>query len=269
MKNIEEVKKLTSANLEAWNEVAPIHKKHNQADLLKAFSSDPEYSVLDNIELKRLNALEIEGKDFAQICCNNGRELLCVKKMNAARCVGFDGGQNFIDQARELAKAAKQDVEFVCTNIYDIDDTYKSKFDVVTITIGVICWMPDVVEFFKVASKLLKPDGALFIYEQHPLLDMIEPGDENAPITWEISYFDKSPYVEPDGLDYFGGEKYDAKPATSFTHTMSDIIMAGINSGMTVEHFEEFPGHISNTWYNVESANIGFPMSYTLVLRKT
>ena len=61
MKNIEEVKKLTSANLEAWNEVAPIHKKHNQADLLKAFSSDPEYSVLDNIELKRLNALEIEG----------------------------------------------------------------------------------------------------------------------------------------------------------------------------------------------------------------
>ena len=44
--------------------------------------------------------------------------------------------------------------------------------------------------------------------------------------------------------------------------------MAGIENGLVVEHFEELPKHISNTWYNVEQAGLGLPMSYTLVLRK-
>jgi hypothetical protein len=49
---------------------------------------------------------------------------------------------------------------------------------------------------------------------------------------------------------------------------MSDVMMAGINCGMTLEHFEELPGHISNTWWNVEHLNIGLPMSFTLIMRK-
>ena len=73
---------------------------------------------------------------------------------------------------------------------------------------------------------------------------------------------------ETGGLDYFGGETYDAKPVMSFSHKMSDIIMAALGNDLIVEHFEEFPHHISNAWWNVEKSDIGLPMCYTLVLRK-
>jgi len=267
MNRTDKTKELTTANLDAWEEAAPIHGKQNQAQLIEAFRK-PGFSCLDEIETRRLEALGVEGKDVAQICCNNGRELLSVKNMGAARCVGFDGAQGFVDQGRELAEAAGLDVEFVCTDVYDIDERYGLSFDLVTITIGVLSWMPDLERIFSAVANLIKPEGALFIYEQHPIIEMIEPAGADSPIVWELPYFNKEPYVDTDGLDYYSGEKYEAKPVTSFSHTMADIMMAGINNGLAVEHFEEFPHHISNTWWNVENSGIGLPMCYTLVLRK-
>lgn len=267
MTGTDKTKDFTTANRAAWDDAAPIHARQNQAGLIESFRK-PGFSCLDEVETRRLEALGVAGKDVAQICCNNGRELLSVKNMGAARCVGFDGAQGFVDQGRELAQAGGLDVEFVCTDIYDIDKAFDVGFDLVTITIGVLGWMPDLARFFAVLARLIKPGGALFIYEQHPILDMVEPAEADAPIVWELSYFNKEPYVETGGLDYFGGEKYEAKPATSFSHTMAEVVMAGLDNGLAVEHFEEFPHHISNTWWNVEKSGIGLPMCYTLVLRK-
>jgi SAM-dependent methyltransferase len=259
-------REVTEANREAWEEVAPRHAAHNQEKLIASFRN-LNFSVLDEIETTRLNALGVEGKDVAQLCCNNGQELICVKRMGAARCVGFDGAGGFVEQARELARAANADCEFICTNVYDVAPQFHGCFDVVTISIGVLTWMPDLPGFFQVIASLLRPGGAVFIYEQHPILDMLVPGGPDDPVEWELSYFDKTPYVDTQGLDYYGGESYDAKPATSFLHTMSEAITAGIRSGMVVEHFEELPGHISCTWWNVEKQGPGLPMSYTLVFR--
>lgn len=263
-----DTKTITEANREAWEEAAPKHAAQRHEELVKSFRN-PDFSLLNDVELARLNAIDVTDKNVAQICCNNGRELICVKRLGAARCVGFDGAQGFIDQGRELAEAAGTDVEFVCTNIYDIDPQYHGCFDVITITIGVLGWMPDLPAFFDILSKLMRPGAALFIYETHPVLEMFEVGGPDDPIAYELSYFTKEPYVETSGLDYLSGEEYEAKPVTSFLYTLSDVIMAGINAGMTVEHFEEFPDHISMSWYNVEKQIDGFPMSYTLVFRKS
>lgn len=262
-----ETQDYASANLAAWEEVAPIHARHNQVELLKLFSR-PGFSCLDDIETDILKRLGVDGKDVAQVCCNNGRELISVKNMGAARCVGFDGAQGFVDQGRELADAAIQDVEFVCCDVYNIPKVYHASFDLVTITIGVLGWMPDIDGFFSAVEKLLKPGGAVFVYEHHPILVMVKPAQADEPIEWELSYFRTEPYVDNGGLDYYGGEAYDAKPVTSFSHKLSDIIMAAIKSGVAVESFEELPHHISNAWWNVEESGIGLPMCYTLVLRK-
>lgn len=263
-----QAKDFTTANRAAWDQAAPLHRSQNHDRLLKAFSK-PGYSSLNDIEITRLKALDIVGKDVAQICCNNGRELMSVKNMGASRCVGFDGSVGFIEQARDIASAGKIECEFLCIDIYEISPTYYAGFDVVTITIGVLSWMPELDNFFAVLCKLLRPGGALFIYEQHPILDMIEPAAADDPVVWELSYFSKEPYVGTEGLDYYGGGSYESKPLYSFSHTMAEIIMAGVNTGMAVEHFEEHPGHISNTWWNVEKQGPELPMSYTLVLRRS
>jgi SAM-dependent methyltransferase len=258
---------VTTANREAWDEAAPLHRVQNMASLIEAFST-PGHSCLDPIETARLEALGVAGADVVQLCCNNGRELVSVKAMGAARCVGIDGAPGFVDQAREIAAAAGLDCEFLCTDIYEVPSRLDAGFDIATVTIGVLSWMPDLGRFFAVAARLLRPGGALFVYEQHPIMMMVEPGGPDAPVAWDYSYFKPDMFVEDTGLDYYGGGTYRSKPLYSFQHTMAQIIMAGVDNGLVLEHFEELPAHISNTWYNVEHQGPHLPMSFTLVMRK-
>ena len=258
---------ITAANRAAWEEAAPLHRKQNMAGLLERFGQ-PGYSCLDDIETGILNGIGLAGRDVAQLCCNNGRELVSVKNLGAARCVGFDGSEDFVAQTHELAAAADADNEFVCCDLYDIAPEFDASFDLVTVTIGVFGWMPDLAGFFSVAARLLRPGGILFIYEQHPILGMIEPGKRDDPDVWNYDYFDKKPIIDTDGLDYFGDGTYESKPKYWIIHKMSDVIMAALDNAFTVTHFEERPGHISNTWYNVEHQGPLLPMSYTLLLTK-
>ncbi|MEM1078109.1 MAG: class I SAM-dependent methyltransferase [Pseudomonadota bacterium] len=254
------------ANLVAWDEVAPIHARHNQARLLEHVRKSG-FSVLDETATAHLIRLGIRGKSVAQVCCNNGIELLSCKALGAARCVGFDGAQGFVDQGRELARAAGLDLEFVRSEAHAIPREYQRCFDIVVITIGVLSWMPDIDRFFAETARLLAPDGVIFIYEHHSILAMLEPGKADDPITWELSYFRQEAYIDSSGLDYYGDESYEATPNASFSHKMSDIVMGGINTGLHLEFFEELPKHISNAWWNVEQSGIGLPMSFVMVFR--
>lgn len=223
---------------------------------------------MDHVATKFLKDLDVAGKDVAQVCCNNACELLSIKNMGAARCVGFDGAQGFLDQGRELAVAAGQELELVCCDATAIPASYYGCFDIVYISVGVLGWMPDLAVFFTELENLLRPGGALLIYEHHPVLMMVKPGPTGEEIEWELSYFTTEPYVETGGLDYYGGSSYEAKPVTSFSHKLSDIIMAGVETGLSLSHFQEWPHHISRAWWNVEQSNLGLPMCYTMVLNK-
>lgn len=110
----------TDANREAWDEAASVHARINQAKLLEAFAK-PGHSTLDDHCLVRLEEIGFEGKAVAQLCCNNGRDLLSLRNLGAGHCVGFDASTEFIGQARALARlTGHEDVEFVVTDVYDI-----------------------------------------------------------------------------------------------------------------------------------------------------
>lgn len=254
------------ANLEAWDEVADIHAGHNQEKLLKAFSQ-PGYSVLEESSEKIFVDLDFAGKSVAQLCCNNGRELISVKNLGAGRCVGFEGSPTFVEQARELNAAAGQDCEFVTGDIHAVPSDYDGAFDILYVTIGVLTWMPDLRAFFDIAYRLAKPGGCFLIEEQHPIMNMVEPGGPDDPVEWRYSYFQSQPFAE-EGLDYYGETEYDAKTSYSYQHTMGATVNAAIAAGFEVLRLDERPDHISNTWYNVEKQGPSMPMSFDLLLRK-
>jgi SAM-dependent methyltransferase len=169
-----------------------------------------------------------------------------------------------------LKDGANADLELVCTEVYDIPDSYNNCFDVLVITVGVLVWLPDISKVFAILNRLLRRGGHLFIHEQHPILEMISLTEsEDGPIVWEISYFHKGPFVESKGLDYYRNVAYDTKPTLSFSHTLADIIMSGINNGLVLKAFKEYPDNISLAWPNVEKSNIGLPMSYSMVFQKS
>jgi SAM-dependent methyltransferase len=145
------------ANRAAWNASAPHHRRAAWYEgILKGFAK-PGHLCLDDILTGRLLALDVAGKDVAQLCCNNGREILSVKNLGAGTCVGFDQAGAFLEQAEEFRATGGIDCRFVETDVYRVPSDFDASFDIVLITIGVLGWMPDLPGFFAVASRLLRP----------------------------------------------------------------------------------------------------------------
>lgn len=258
----------TAANRAAWNEAAPIHARRTFEELLKSFRK-PGYSCLDALETGSLQEIGLAGKAVAQICCNNGRELLSVKNLGAGRCVGFDISDGFIAQARQLAEAGAIEAEFLATDIYRIPANYDANFDLALITIGVLGWMPDLKEFFAVVARLLRTDGRLFIHEQHPIMGMFEPLDPEPQPKLHHSYFRTDPFRDETGLDYWGHETYKSKPTYWFQHKLSDVVTACLDNGFTLEAFSEHETDLGDIFRGVAAQPILPPLSYKLIARRS
>ena len=255
----------TEANRAAWDEAAPIHAKHKHDALLKEVQR-PNFCRLDAVELAILNRIGLAGKAVAQLCCNNGVELLSISGLGAARCVGFDISRAFIDQARQLSAAGGIECEFVQSDVYEIPPGHDGQFDLVYISVGALGWMPDLLRFMQVVRRLLAPGGRLFLYEMHPMLDMFDPDEDNPPLL-KYSYFHTEPYMEEEGIDYVGGTTYQSSPTYWFHHKMSDVIQRCIDVGLTIESFEEHDHDVSAVFRHFEAFEIKPAMSYTLLAR--
>src|SRR5512141_1969099 len=92
----------TSANRRAWNEAAPAHSRQQLSQATIDFQH-PGHNCLSAAVTQIFKQIDLEGKAVAHLCCNNGRELLSIKNLGAAQCVGFDISDNFVEQARQLA----------------------------------------------------------------------------------------------------------------------------------------------------------------------
>ena len=263
-----ERKRFVNANRNAWNEVAPIHHKINQQTLLKKFS-DPSYNALDKHCMDRLMEISIKGKSIAQVCCNNGIGVLSLKNLGAGKCVGFDVSHEFINQAKELALVTNHtDIQFVETDIYEIPEEYCGPYDLVMSTIGVLGWMPNLKQFFQVCGKLTKSGGHLFIEESHPVLHMYEDGENGEPSFIGHSYFKNEPWVGRGDLDYFENSEYGESPNYYFQHSLSEIMMAAIDEGYQLKHFNELDFDISGFCVDLEQAEIRPPLGMTMVWGK-
>ncbi len=259
---------IVAANRASWNEAAAHHREHEQyAVLLKGFA-EPGFSVLDDVMTARLQAIGIAGRDVAQFCCNNARELLSIKNLGAASVTGFDFAEEFLHQGRELAAAGGIEADFVQTDINMLPAAYDERFDLVVVTIGVLGWIPDLAVFFGVARRALKPGGRIFLYEDHPILNMYDDREDRVPPQPDESYFRSEPYRSDSGLDYWAKQDYDAKPCYWIFHKMSDVIMGLVKAGFSIEDFEEFPHNIG-TREQFENLPQQLPLSYVLVGRKT
>lgn len=118
----------------------------------------------------------------------------------------------------------------------------------------------------KVVSKCLKPGGKVLIHDFHPFMNMLAlPGEEGFDpehlerVTY--SYFRKEPWIENNGIAYITPE-YHSKTFTSFTHTLSDIFTALIESGIAIKKFRGFDYDVGITdVYDGKS----LPLSFILV----
>jgi SAM-dependent methyltransferase len=263
------LKQYTQANRAAWNEAMPRHREANGSKWDDAFSR-PGFVAMTGVELEMLGSTGVSNKKIAHVCCNNGVELMSLKNMGAARCVGFDICDAAIEEAS--ARASKFDIhcQFVQTDVYEIPDQYHGVFDIVYISIGCFGWLPDLKRFFEKAASLLAESGVIFIHEHHPFTEMLASDDiEDAdPLKIIEPYFRPEPYEENDGIDYVGNTTYESHTNYWFTWTMSDIFTGLIENGLQIAHFSEYPEDISTIHTRNQDAGIKIPLSYILIAEK-
>jgi len=249
------------ANKKMWEETAVVHARSCFPQLKEKFS-DPSFICLDEIETALLNNIEIKNKNVAHLCCNNGQELISIKRMGAGRCVGFDISKGAIKQARELSKVADADVDFIQTDVYALDSKYSQQFDLIYISVGALGWLPDLNEFFNKCSDLLNGTGTIFIYEMHPMLNMYEPLSEGKIIE---SYFNPGPFRDEAEPDYLDPTTIVESEAYWFHHKLSNILTSLIECKFSITHFKEYSHDISMIHEKTANSKNPPPMSYTIV----
>ena len=253
----------TNINRIHWNERASVHQEKYVNDLLQLIAEE-DFTTFDFVEKKLFQQIKLPGKSVAQINCNNARELISVKRAGADRCVGFDISDEFIKQGERLVEAAGVEIELVCTDIYELGDSYNNQFDILYITIGVIGWLQDLKSFFVILTRLLKPGGQIFMYEMHPVLELFEE-DSGGTITCD--YFNKEPCFEVNENDYMNPKKVIKSPSYWFHHPMSEILGNFIEQGFNIIHFDEYAHDISGVGEFLAEQENRPPMCSSLIAK--
>ncbi|MBN1982491.1 MAG: class I SAM-dependent methyltransferase [Chitinivibrionales bacterium] len=260
------IKKYTEANRDAWNEVTPLHQKTQREKLDRLFT-EPGAICLDEDSIEPLRKLPVKGKDVIHLCCNDGRELLSLKNMGAARCVGVDISEAAIQEAADRARKFSIPCEYIHSDVYELPEVFYGCFDLVFITIGCLCWMPDLGRFMKIARGLLRTGGQIFIHEMHPFTEMLPADGESDDDCLRIihPYFNTEPCADTWGMDYYNKTAYVAKTHYNFVHTLSAIFQSLFDAGFVLTHFSEYENDISNIFSLLEKAQAKIPLSYILI----
>ena len=263
--------KYIEGNKAAWEEAFDKRDESWGADITERINTE-DYPFFNEETKAVLKNTDTEGKVIGHFCCNNGRELLSLVKCGkAAQGIGFDIAENQVAFANAKAKELELPCEFVAANIYDIDDSFKERFDVVIITIGALCWFDDLDKFFAVIAKCMKPGAVIVINEQHPCTNMLATDgddvfDAEHRLECHYSYFEHE-WTGNGGMYYMTKKSYQSKTFTDYTHPMSEIISGMCSNGILVTGLQEFDHDLSGGFTELD--NSGYPLSMIISGKKS
>ena len=255
------------ANKSAWDRVAPLHKEANHGHFLQAVEKN-NFSALNQHQKNALMKIGVKDKNVCQPGCNNGVELISIKKMGAAECVGFDISPKFIQQAIELTKKSQIDCQFIRENFFNISRKYYHQFNIVFVSVGTLPWMLDLDLFTKKAHQLLKKGGHIMINEMNPLLHAFNYNSTIENIQVDRSYFMSETHIHNVSLDYYQQQEYEIPDQYSKYHSLSEIFNTLIKNNFVISSVTEHQDDISLSFPGLAKSDKKLPLSYTLIARR-
>ena len=227
------------ANMERWNKLAKSHygsEYYGVKEFLEGKSS------LFPIEEKELP--DISGKSLLHLQCHFGMDTLSLAR-KGADVTGVDYSEDAIDLAEKLSEESGIQGEFICSDIYKLQEKLDKQFDIVYTSYGVLCWLPDIVKWAEVVSKFLKPGGIFYIVDGHPFNQIFNNEDDQTKLSVEYPYFTYEVMkFEVEGS--YAQIKSDGKYTSyEWFHSLSSIVNSLIKAGLNIEFLNE---HKDATW---------------------
>ncbi len=248
-------KKFYETNKARWNELVDIHAKSQEYDV-EGFIAGK--NSLHQAELDMLG--DVRGKSLLHLQCHFGMDTLSWGRLGA-KVTGVDFSDTAIELARELARRTGVDAEFICSNIYDLQEVLDKQYEIVFTSIGVLCWLQDIDEWGRIVARHLKPRGTFLLVESHPIMWMFD--DESDELRIKYSYWHRDEPWSWDTNGTYANEAAEIKNRRSYEwqHTVSDVLNSLIRAGLRIEEVREYP-HLP--WRYVKTAVKGWKGSWVI-----
>ena len=128
-----------------------MYRRH--ADALRAGGHDLDDSIVSRVG-------KLHGKSLIHLQCHMGIGTLGWMRLGAT-AVGIDSSGRAIERAERLRDELGLDTRFFQANVYDASAVVGETFDVVFVSIGSICWLPDIARWARAVSAMLEPGGSM------------------------------------------------------------------------------------------------------------
>lgn len=277
-------------NLENWNDRADVHAHGGYGDLTKLINDPHEITGTVRRDLAVLQPFlpeqSVAGQRLLHLQCHIGTDTLCWARLGAQSVVGLDFSPQSLTYARDLAKQAGVEINYV-----QADARYaaaalpeqQGQFDVIVTSAGTITWLPDLQDWAESIAKLLAPNGIFMIRDNHPFLFALD----NAGLTVTENYFSgtesfyetDSSYAVSDQAASTSTAKVKHQRNHNWAHDFQEIISVLVGAGLTVEALGE---HQETDWqalpmltYNesldewtMPKGYPQLPLTFSLVVRK-
>lgn len=262
------MKNFLEINRKAWNNRVGVHLQSDFYELdlfLKGKSSLP------SLDIELLG--DIRGKSILHLQCHFGMDTLSMARMGA-EVIGVDFSEVAIEKAKQLSEELNVAANFICCDVMDLSKCLKETFDIVYTSYGVINWLPDLDQWGKIISNMLKPLGKLIMIEFHPVLWTLDEQFKEI----KYPYSQKEPFVVDEPTYTDNGEKTVDRTIT-WNYGLSETINGLIQNGISIQEFNEYYYSPFNLSANMVEAASGqfkvrgledkIPMTYSIIGQKS
>ncbi|MBO0812569.1 MAG: AAA family ATPase [Microlunatus sp.] len=219
-------------NRDYWEALAP----HRLGEPVEFFRNGG--SALTDAERAALG--EVAGRRVLQLACSVGDEALSFA-MLGADVTAVDIAPSHLATGRAKAAELGLDVTFAEQDMMILDPAI-SGFDVVYISWGGLCWVPDLNAWARLVAGRLNPGGILVISEHHPLWEVLTvTGDSRLMISGD--YFGSGRIWYADALKAPEITRTIGTPDVShrsFVWGIGRVVTAVLDAGLTLTSLQEF-----------------------------
>ncbi len=254
-----EIEKYTGQNRKAWDEIAEVREKGMDS---AEFFAQGGYRLSKRIlEI----AGDVHGLRLCHLQCATGEDTLSWGN-RGADVTWVDISPKQIELAKQKASDAGLLAEFIASDIYSLPSLLLvEKFDVVFTGGGAIVWLPDLQQWAKIITQLLKLSGRLILEEEHPIAGCMEV--QNGHVEFISDYFGREPEL-CSGWSHFSGAENAAEEKYEFIWPLGDVVTALAQAGLRIELMEERPSQAQWRFEDKLSDVARMPGEYILVARK-
>lgn len=192
---------------------------------------------------------DIRDKKVLHLQCHFGQDTLSLARHGAV-ATGLDISDESIRYARDLSQQMGIGATFICADVYTMTEHFDAAaFDMVYVSYGAICWLPDLSEWARQISTILKPDGQLILVEFHPILYMFDFPTKRLA----YPYFSHALPITEDTSGTYAAPNADIQLKDHFwTHPISEVLESILKYNMKLISFKEWDYSPYNCFENME-----------------